>query len=56
MDFDSTRVMHQVQYLGFLLYYSILTTLGLLENTRIRRAGYAYRELYSKFFYRFLHF
>lgn len=41
MSFDSTRVMHQVQYLG------------LLENTRIRRAGYAFRETYEKFFYRF---
>jgi len=41
MHFDSSRVMHQVQYLG------------LLENTRIRRAGYAFRETYDKLFYRF---
>lgn len=41
MSFDSERVMHQVKYLG------------LLENTRIRRAGYAYRETYEKLFYRF---
>lgn len=41
MHFDNARVMHQVQYLG------------LLENTRIRRAGYAFRETYDKLFYRF---
>lgn len=41
MHFDNARVMHQVQYLG------------LLENTRIRRAGYAFRETYEKLFYRF---
>ena len=41
MDFEWERVMHQVKYLG------------LLENTRIRRAGYAYRETFEKFFHRF---
>lgn len=41
MTFDAERVMHQVKYLG------------LLENTRIRRAGYAFRETYEKFFFRF---
>ena len=32
--------MHQVRYLG------------LLENVRVRRAGFAYRQFYEKFFYR----
>lgn len=27
--------------------------LGLLENIRVRRAGYAYRHTYEKFFYRY---
>jgi len=40
-DFDTSLVMHQVKYLG------------LLENVRIRRAGYAYRQTYDKFFYRY---
>jgi myosin-1 len=33
--------LHQVKYLG------------LLENVRVRRAGYAYRQVYDKFFYRY---
>eukprot|EP01104_Vermistella_antarctica_P018073 TRINITY_DN6583_c0_g1_i1.p1 TRINITY_DN6583_c0_g1~~TRINITY_DN6583_c0_g1_i1.p1 ORF type:complete len:1214 (+),score=376.93 TRINITY_DN6583_c0_g1_i1:263-3904(+) len=40
-DFDAKLTMHQVRYLG------------LLENVRIRRAGYAYRQLFDKFFYRY---
>eukprot|EP01132_Coremiostelium_polycephalum_P007665 gene7665-9430_t len=40
-DFDTSLVMHQIKYLG------------LLENVRIRRAGYAYRQTYDKFFYRY---
>jgi myosin-1 len=40
-DFDETRVTHQVKYLG------------LLENVKVRRAGYAYRQFYDKFFYRY---
>jgi len=32
---------HQVRYLG------------LLENVRVRRAGFAYRQFYDKFFYRY---
>jgi len=35
------RVQHQVKYLG------------LLENVKVRRAGYAYRQLYDKFFFRY---
>eukprot|EP00026_Physarum_polycephalum_P002600 Phypoly_transcript_02607.p1 GENE.Phypoly_transcript_02607~~Phypoly_transcript_02607.p1 ORF type:complete len:872 (+),score=218.83 Phypoly_transcript_02607:31-2616(+) len=40
-DFDNALTTHQVQYLG------------LLENVRIRRAGYAYRQVYDKFFFRY---
>jgi myosin-1 len=40
-DFNNDSSMHQVKYLG------------LLENVRVRRAGFAYRQLYDKFFYRF---
>lgn len=40
-DFDSERMLHQVRYLG------------LLENVRVRRAGFAYREGYVEFFNRF---
>lgn len=39
--FTEDRVHHQVKYLG------------LLENVKVRRAGYAYRQLYDKFFYRY---
>nr|P10569.1 RecName: Full=Myosin IC heavy chain [Acanthamoeba castellanii]AAA27707.1 myosin IB heavy chain [Acanthamoeba castellanii] len=39
--FNNSLVLHQVKYLG------------LLENVRIRRAGYAYRQSYDKFFYRY---
>ena len=34
--------MHQVRYLA------------LLENVRVRRAGYAYRQFYEKFYYRYV--
>jgi len=40
-DFDNGRVEHQVKYLG------------LLENVKVRRAGYAFRQFYDKFFYRY---
>ena len=39
--FTDARVLHQVKYLG------------LLENVKVRRAGYAYRQVYDKFFYRY---
>ncbi|PRP79992.1 hypothetical protein PROFUN_12279 [Planoprotostelium fungivorum] len=39
--FDNGMVHHQVKYLG------------LLENIRVRRAGYAFRQFYDKFFYRY---
>lgn len=39
--FDQSRVGHQVQYLG------------LLENIKVRRAGYAYRAEYHRFLERF---
>ena len=37
MLFDDKRCQHQVEYLG------------LLENVRVRRAGYAYRMTYERF-------
>lgn len=40
-EFDQNLVMHQVHYLA------------LLENVRVRRAGYAYRQLYDKFYFRY---
>ncbi|XP_047111722.1 unconventional myosin ID [Schistocerca piceifrons] len=39
--FDSERVEHQVRYLG------------LLENCRVRRAGFAHRQSYTKFLKRY---
>ncbi|KAL3275737.1 hypothetical protein HHI36_020482 [Cryptolaemus montrouzieri] len=39
--FDEELVRHQVQYLG------------LMENLRVRRAGFAYRRLYEKFLHRY---
>ena len=39
--FTEERVNHQVKYLG------------LLENVKVRRAGYAYRQVYDKFFFRY---
>ena len=41
MVFDAQRVAHQVRYLG------------LLENVRVRRAGFAYRREYADFVNRF---
>lgn len=40
-DYDDAQVLHQVKYLG------------LQENVRIRRAGFAYRQLFDKFVERF---
>ncbi|KAF7724587.1 class II myosin [Apophysomyces ossiformis] len=40
-EYDEKRVLHQVQYLG------------LCENIRVRRAGYAYRTTFEKFLERF---
>nr|XP_034176365.1 unconventional myosin-Ie-like isoform X3 [Osmia lignaria] len=40
-DWDPVRVKHQVEYLG------------LKENIRVRRAGFAYRRSFSKFLYRY---
>lgn len=39
-DWEENRVKHQVEYLG------------LRENIRVRRAGYAYRRPFSKFLQR----
>lgn len=39
-DWEDDRVRHQVEYLG------------LRENIRVRRAGYAYRRLFNKFLHR----
>lgn len=41
MSFDSSLVEHQVKYLG------------LLENVKVKRAGYSYRHYYHVFFNRF---
>lgn len=40
-DFDDKRCLHQIQYLG------------LLENVRVRRAGFAYRHPYRPFYFRY---
>lgn len=40
-DYDDAQVLHQVKYLG------------LQENVRIRRAGFAYRQYFDKFVERF---
>uniref|UniRef100_UPI00398F46B6 myosin IEb n=1 Tax=Pristiophorus japonicus TaxID=55135 RepID=UPI00398F46B6 len=40
-DWEETRVKHQVEYLG------------LRENIRVRRAGYAYRRAFEKFLQRY---
>ncbi|CAK7892866.1 myosin-5 [[Candida] anglica] len=40
-DYDNAQVLHQVKYLG------------LKENVRIRRAGFAYRTTFNKFVQRF---
>ncbi|OMJ22911.1 Myosin-1 [Smittium culicis] len=40
-EFDDRRVLHQVKYLG------------LCENIRVRRAGFAYRQTFDKFVERF---
>ena len=39
-DWDQNRVKHQVEYLG------------LKENIRVRRAGFAYRRPFEKFLHR----
>ena len=39
-DWEESRVRHQVEYLG------------LRENIRVRRAGYAYRRAFAKFLQR----
>ncbi|AJS82930.1 Myosin-5 [Saccharomyces cerevisiae] len=40
-DYDDRQVLHQIKYLG------------LQENVRIRRAGFAYRQVFEKFVERF---
>ncbi|XP_011149340.1 unconventional myosin-Ie [Harpegnathos saltator] len=40
-DWDHTRIRHQVEYLG------------LKENIRVRRAGFAYRRPFAKFLHRY---
>lgn len=40
-DWEENRVKHQVEYLG------------LRENIRVRRAGYAYRRVFNKFLQRY---
>lgn len=40
-EFDTKRMLHQVQYLG------------LLENIKVRRSGFAYRTVFEKFLERF---
>eukprot|EP00003_Mantamonas_plastica_P033772 TRINITY_DN989_c1_g2_i5.p1 TRINITY_DN989_c1_g2~~TRINITY_DN989_c1_g2_i5.p1 ORF type:complete len:615 (-),score=246.54 TRINITY_DN989_c1_g2_i5:54-1898(-) len=41
LDYDDKRFLHQIKYLG------------LLENIRVRRAGFAARQTFEKFLYRF---
>lgn len=41
LEFDESRVKHQVRYLG------------LKENVRVRRAGFAYRRQFDKFLWRY---
>ncbi|VDN03750.1 unnamed protein product [Thelazia callipaeda] len=41
LEWNEKRVLHQVQYLG------------LKENIRVRRAGFAYRRAFDKFLYRY---
>ncbi|KAM3728678.1 Unconventional myosin-Ie [Dirofilaria immitis] len=41
LEWNEKRVLHQVEYLG------------LKENIRVRRAGFAYRRLFDKFLYRY---
>ena len=41
MDFDAELVRHQVRYLG------------LMENIRVRRAGYSFRMEYTRFLQRY---
>ena len=41
-DWDQNRVKHQVEYLG------------LKENIRVRRAGFAYRRPFEKFLHRYV--
>ncbi|KAH7717055.1 unconventional myosin-If [Aphelenchoides avenae] len=41
LEFDEERVLHQVHYLG------------LKENIRVRRAGFAYRRAFDKFLWRY---
>ncbi|CAG9540438.1 unnamed protein product [Cercopithifilaria johnstoni] len=41
LEWDEKRVLHQVEYLG------------LKENIRVRRAGFAYRRIFDKFLYRY---
>ena len=41
LDWDAARVQHQVKYLG------------LLENVRVRRAGFAFRQVYDRFVRRY---
>eukprot|EP01101_Sappina_pedata_P000757 TRINITY_DN10948_c0_g1_i1.p1 TRINITY_DN10948_c0_g1~~TRINITY_DN10948_c0_g1_i1.p1 ORF type:complete len:1073 (-),score=420.88 TRINITY_DN10948_c0_g1_i1:105-3323(-) len=38
---DKEMLVHQIKYLG------------LYENVRVRRAGFAYRQIYSRFFFRY---
>lgn len=41
MTYDRTLVLHQVRYLG------------LVENLRVRRAGFCFRQSYKRFFWRY---
>ena len=43
-DWDNKQVLHQCEYLG------------LKENIRIRRAGFAYRRVFEKFLQRLVNF
>lgn len=51
--FNTKRIVHQIKYLGtcYSWHSSSLTlfALGLLENVRVRRAGFAYRQEFHRF-------
>ena len=54
-DWEQQRVMHQVQFTATpMLYCSIVQVeyLGLKENIRVRRAGFAYRRPFENFVHR----
>ena len=56
-DWETKRVMHQVRFrickLSSLSFLIQIEYLGLKENVRVRRAGFAYRRPFEKFVKRY---